>query len=239
MKISTYAFVALLGASQLLACGGASGQADDESSAGGATNVSGSGGAATGGAGTGGVGTGGASTGGGATLDCSPISPCGGDLVGRWRVVDYCPPTVSSVPECNGLITDESVLSDFFYVFESDGVLQMEGTPLVSIDQSATDACAKAAGFSDVEAYCADASEPRDTDPPVTTTFSVSDVRCNCHLEVQAPATPPGVFSVSDGVLSMGTEDEPAVIVGPYCVTGDSLRIATSEYGTAILLVRE
>jgi hypothetical protein len=153
--------------------------------------------------------------------------------------VDYCPPTVSSVPECNGLITDEAVLSDFFYVFESDGVLQMEGTPVVTIDQSATDACAKAAGFSDVAAFCADASAPRDTDQPVTTTCAVSDGRCNCQSEVQAPATPPAVYSVSDGVLSIGTDAQPSLIVGAYCVTGDSLRIATSEYGSGILLVRE
>jgi hypothetical protein len=159
--------------------------------------------------------------------------------------VDYCPPTQSTYPECNGLITDESVLSDFFWVFESDGSFRVEGLPVLTVDQSATEACAQAAGYADAAAYCAEASEPTggdttDGDPVVTTTCSLSDGSCSCHSEIQPPdmLPEPQPYEVNAGVLTLGSTSE-HTLEGAYCVTGSSLRIATSQYGSAILLVRE
>ncbi len=242
MNCFACALISVLGASLLLACGGATGDADGQSSTGGSTNASGSGSASTGtgGTGIGGAGTGGASSGGSAALDCSPISPCGGELLGRWKVVDYCPPTASTVPECTGVIADESVIGDFFYVFEADGVLRVEGTPVLTVDVSASEACTKAMGYSDAAAYCAEVTAA-ETEENVTRTCSASEGRCDCHTEIeQLAGVPEQTYSASDGVLRIGFEAQPALVEGAYCVTGDSLRFQTSaEAGSAMLLVRE
>ena len=97
------------------------------------------------------LGCGGSSSGSAAAPACGNFVPCGGDLVGKWQVVDMCLDDAASLvsgavdePACKGLFRGVDVHASGSYEFTADGKSTESVTFTIDEDVLWTTACLSA-----------------------------------------------------------------------------------------------
>jgi hypothetical protein len=237
---------AVLGGSALLvlmtafACGGSS--AINTGKGAGARGGSG------GGAGAGAVGSlgGTGGTAGSPPGDCPAFTPCGGDVLGAWRIVSICgaftPESNPDVPECAGTAVSESFMGDGVYTFQDDGTATLTGTITVTADEVVTDACSQAQyGFS-AALLCAGLNASNDlpqgqagadgtggATPAISFMCTVDGTDCACHIvEGPVPVDQSATYSVQGEQITIGSN------TSDYCVDGDTLTIQGTSASTGL-----
>ncbi len=170
----------------------------------------------------------------GAWRECS-FTPCGGDLLGTWRVEGHCsnqeftPPEVAWCPGVEGHV--EEVLS-------GEGTYNEDGTWVSSYAQSAftvttfSAECVTASGLGTCaaindEIYSGDA-------------VCVGDpaIACVCTATLASDTAESGGTWTADGNSIAVTVTGGPTLTGEYCVDGDELRNSYEELGFVQVLVR-
>jgi hypothetical protein len=191
------------------------------------------GGAATGGAANGGAANGGSSSATGGGSSCPAGNPCGGDLVGTWKVTSSCL-TVSG--EVNILLAGIGCTRA-----AATGSLKVDGKWTVSSDGTFTDATTTSGDQQlKLEPKCLDVSGTKTTCGEVSAAFvavgypqanctSSADGGCNCTAHAQQdggfafvsgnPLTE-GMYSIKDNVVT--NTDGRTTQNYSYCVTSGS-----------------
>jgi hypothetical protein len=211
---------------------------DDTS--GGAGTASAGGSPSSGGSGTGGL----ASGAGGPTASCTSVAPCGGSVVGAWKVTSSCLKLSGDM--------DVSLASLGCPTVPVVGSLSTTGTFVANADGtfadntittgSATFPLAKAClSISSVERTCEQVSSIFEALGWKTSTCSETNGQCNCKVTaeqhgglgaISGVATTQGKYTTSGNTLT--TED----LSFPYCVAGDALTVTpqvSSLTGTILL----
>ncbi len=193
---------------------------------GGQTSVGGSGGAANGGST--------AATGG--TSSCSSGTPCGGDVVGTWKVTLSCLTVTGQV--------DISLASLGCTKVNVTGAVQVTGTLTVNMDGTYTDGTSTSGDQQlTLPAACLDVSATTTTCDRVgnglvsvgyTTATCTSDTAtggCNCTAHagqqgsmgfVSASPVTDGLFTISGSTFT-GGDGLRTVMAYPYCISGTTL----------------
>jgi len=220
-------------------------------------------------AGTGGTGgttggTGGTTGGTGGTIeilpDCPAFTPCGGDIVGVWRLESICGAVTSSSNEtsCVGQTVVESLAGNAIYTFGVDGTATVTGNLSIVGDISVTDACAQSMGTT-AAAYCevlsaaaggtgslggaggtggagaaagtgGTAGSAGTGDPAIDISCMLSASQCDCHLEEG-----PILVESTATYVTMGTQVIVDGTPSDYCVEGSTLTVSgTTSTGTAL-----
>jgi hypothetical protein len=213
--------------------GGAAGQqrggADSgATSAGGATH----GGGVSGGAG----GTSSADSAAGGAGHCPGFVACGGNLVGRWKVVKVCASAAESkklgddVEFCADSSIVATVTATGFVDFDAQGALKFDTVTAAHLVESIPTSCVVA------KRDCAGVQAAIAAEPGTTmATCQTTAAGCDCIYDVRAP------HRVEDSYVASGTQftdtspGDGKKTISEYCVEGTSLRI--SDDSAAVELV--
>lgn len=172
--------------------------------------------------------------------DCSSYTACGGNLVGRWRMLASCFGTAGNDPACDGYVSNQTTSGTAIYEFGSDGVLRYEGAIHVAYDVSVTEACAQAVAHRDLPGYCKLLEDSADDNPrvPADITCNVSDSLCECHVD-QGPISggSGSSYALSGNSVTM-LEDGGANTYG-YCVRDDMLTLGSLTGAPNSVFVRQ
>lgn len=160
---------------------------------------------------------------------CSSFAPCGGNVLGRWKIQASCSGTFASTTECEGYVTSNSTSGDALYAFAADGTATSEGSLTTSMDISVTDACAASLQQVDAAEYCKNTEEGT-SGVPSTATCTASAGVCECHVitgPIQGPATPEA-YQTSGTNITIGSRTQ------DYCVSGDTLTFGFNGYPSTV-----
>jgi len=177
---------------------------------------------------------------------CEPIEPCGGELVGTWRVEASCSERTEEQaidtleeelpPECNGALESaESDSSDLSLTFGADGVLTVAGSSSLRLEYTFNDACL-AALYPEPRSASADTCTQLGPDmagamPTAlvnTASCTFESGGCACVFAFAPDLSVSGPYTAADGQLTV--EDQPLA----YCVAGDELRLGLPSLGGSI-----
>jgi hypothetical protein len=160
----------------------------------------------------------------GSHASCTAVAPCGGNLVGTWKLQDSCSSSTSTVScgtnhtafseNLNGTITFNS---DMTYALSSGG----DETITLTIPLS----CFTNTGTTTDLACTGVRSGPSSLPGPGTCTVSGSN--CDCHMDEPLPnVTESGTYGLSGSMITTtpSNGDGTNSTVG-YCVSGDTLSI--------------
>lgn len=151
---------------------------------------------------------------------CGAMTPCGGNIVGRWRLVTSC--VTGESRECADYTDGIAYSGDLTYVFEADGLAHPDGSATMTWDLTVTDACAVSIGMEDAAAYCDNIQMPvPEQEVTLDAECTTPPGRCECHVvrppvEFDRDAEP---YRTSGPELTLGDETL------SYCVDGDRLRL--------------
>ena len=235
----------------VVACGGSSTSESAKGGSGGTSGTTGGTGGTTGGTGGTTGGTGGSIT---FTTDCPAFTPCGGDIVGAWRMQSICGALTTSTGS-QDCVNESEMLTlggDALYTLGADGTLTITGNLLLAGDLSVTEACAQAMGTTATE-YCAllsaagaaagsggtgaggtagtsgAAGSGGSATPNIDISCMLNASVCNCHV-VEGPVpidnTSPYQIVGNSYVVNGGSTD--------YCVDGNTLTIAQTSSSGAL-----
>ena len=191
---------------------------------------------------SGGSSSGGASSG-GAGPSCSALSPCGGSVVGAWKVTSSClklsgemDVTLASLG-CSTVPVVGSLTTTGTFVANADGTF----TDNTRTTGSATFPLARAClSISSVERTCEQISSIFQAVGWTTSTCTTTNGQCNCSVTADQPGglgtlseveTTKGQYSTSGNLLT--TDDT----VTPYCVSGEQLTVAPTFPGLSGTIV--
>jgi hypothetical protein len=195
----------------LVSCGGGSGAAGTGGSGGHAGNGSG-GGTATGG-------TGGATDGG---ASCPAFTPCGGNLVGTWKVIQTC---ASSRYDLSGACGGADAWATS--VFTLTGTITYNGDLTYASSLSGTQVVHYHYPSSCLAPSSCDQFQQTLANGGVTNLTCTTDAAAaTCDCDGVAPATvksQTGTYSVT-GTTVTDAGDDGTTSSGPYCVEGNILR---------------
>lgn len=206
--------------------------------------------------GSGGSSGGGGSGAGGTNGDtCSVPAPCGGNIVGTWRILSACGSIASSACPPSQTISVHTSWAQVTYTFASDGTVSLAGsgptTEVVRypigclsaiVDAGASEACATFEHLIQTSLQNPDAGPPNGTITSFTCSMDGSDA-CLCNEVVEVTTqmltdtyTTSGnqiTFINASADAGSGASDSH----GEYCVSGNTLTIhvldatgATSEF---------
>lgn len=161
---------------------------------------------------------------------CTAVEGCGGDVVGKWDIVDLCvasQPTAPQ-PECEGAVSYSSIDASGQVEFSADGRTISSFDLELRATYRFTSACLSAQTGQDVnvdEALC-DAIETEALGSPTTTEMSCTLLAedCVCQLAFVNSARGEGGYTIS-GTDLIGDDAS----VNPYCVTGDTFRMTVQS----------
>lgn len=159
---------------------------------------------------------------------CESFTPCGGNLLGGWRVRAACVGAAPDLAVCDGYASNRTVSGTAIYDFGSDGILRYEGSFSLSFDISASEACAQAVARKDAAGYCKLLADSSDDNPrvPSSITCSVADASCSCHVE-QGPISGgnDSSFALASNSVTILADGVPTVY--GYCVSDNTLTLGT------------
>ena len=194
----------------LAACGSSGGQTTDGGNGSGGSGSKGSGGAGGQASGTGGSGA-----------SCPPtVSPCGGNIVGTWKVTQYCVTTTQVLSSAGSGCTGATATYQFFYsgslTFNTDGTFDSAVTGGATVTEQFPSGC-NPFGFT-----CQQLGQSA-MDAGTGTCSADATGGCTCDVATKAlmPASPTGTYSVSGSTLT--TVDNGNATTNSYCVQGASL----------------
>jgi hypothetical protein len=212
-------------------------------------------GGSSGSGGTGGSsgGTGGSSGSGGVVIsdECPDYAPCGGDIVGSWRVTAICgavTPAAALLP-CDTATASQSLTIDGVYTFNADGTASIGGTAQGAIDVEVSDECAMEQGLSAQE-FCqlfellaagglGTGMGDMGQAPPVDVDCTYADSVCTCHAEQDVPLDENSTYVVSGNEITVTNTDDGEVFAGDFCVDGDELMLHQTSNDSIVSATRE
>jgi len=181
----------------------------------------------------------------GAAGACTPVEPCGGDILGLWQVESLCfareqaaQAFESGLPaECAGAFSSaDAVVQDATLDYGADGTLTTTGTAQVHASYSFSLACLRSF-LPDLSAsslsgmFCASIVgrvwSSLDRLEPVEgiTSCSSSGSACDCETSALADLASSVSYTTSDDQLVIGARS------APYCVSGDRLEQGNATLG--------
>jgi hypothetical protein len=239
--------------------GGSGGAGTGGNGTGGTTGGSGGKGGASGSAGVSGSGGAGGSTGGsggsGGGVDiseeCPDYAPCGGDIVGSWRMTAICGGVTPAemISPCETSMPSQSLTVDGVYTFNADGTASIEGTAHGTIDVAVTDECAMMQGMS-AQQYCtlfellASGGLGSGMDGLGQAQLPVVDCLhedglCTCHAEQDVLIEENSTYVVSGNEITLTNTVDGAVFEGDFCVDGDELMLRQTSNDSIVSATRE
>jgi hypothetical protein len=240
--------------------GGSGGTTGGSGGTTGGSTTGGSGGTTGGSAGTSGSGgTTTAGTGGGVTIvdECPDYMPCGGDVVGSWRIRSICGETATAAPEspcADASPTEPSLMIDALYTFNADGTATFSGTANADFLLEISDACAMDQYGTDAQSLCtllpilgagglgAGGTDEMPEDIPIMIDCDYADGICNCHIvEGPIPIMESSTYEISGNQITMTNTEDGTVTTGDFCVDGDDLDIREmdAEGSSMVSLTRD
>jgi hypothetical protein len=208
------------------------------SGSGGTTN--GSGGTTSGSGGTT-NGSGGTTSGsgGGAGVDistsCPTLTPCGGNLVGTWRLQTLCSNSTCT-SGCPDEIKSLTYSGNVLYDFTSDGRVNVVGTLNADLEISVSDACAQSANLADAQTYCTEqqssASGSGGAGDSSSFDCTYKAPNCECSVKGSTAIDDSGTYAVSGTqvtITSSGGDSMLTTSTSSFCVSGDTLIVGASD----------
>ncbi|HTQ02759.1 MAG TPA: hypothetical protein VMI54_02840 [Polyangiaceae bacterium] len=186
--------------------------------------------------------------------NCPDFSPCGGDVVGTWKMSSLCGASDTSnagsggmagVPSCATDGTTESANSDVVITFGSDGSYSAKGTITISLDFTFDDTCAMASFGVDAATTCAVlAAAGGSAMTGGSLSCAPKDADCSCHFTSDPSETDDeGTYTISGDEVTLNyveTDSDgtttPYMETDPYCVDGDTLTTDSANMGNGGLL---
>jgi hypothetical protein len=157
-------------------------------------------------------------------LTCETGGRCGGDLVGRWRLLGGCAGLAPSPAFCAAATVDTSgLVLEGTVDFDADGRFTASVEPRGTLAASVPDECLMGLAC---EAF-ADAVIASGQGPPVESarcTHQAGTCRCLFQLRAQAQSARGGFVTAGTTVTLDGAATQPASL--DYCRTSDRLSIA-------------
>ncbi len=196
------------------------------------------------------VGCGGSSGGtpGGQVGNCMPVAPCGGNLVGTWKIVDSCSAgTASPNPSCPGETTQVSSLSvSGTYTFNGDGTysasLSETAAETITIPTSCLSTSTIPATCDQLSMSLTGPISTSDDAGTGSTTgmCTTASGSCNCAFRLSvSSAMDTGTYATSGDTVRLNESS----ISETYCVSGSALYLlgvvtdaGTSATGTGYVL---
>lgn len=180
---------------------------------------------------------------------CGQVSPCGGSLVGTWKIVAGCANTSSSTIPANQACPGESVGSESVsasgtVTFNSDGTYAVTSTLGSSVTITVPTSCLTSGS---VSISCSDLGSTLGGaigDAGDTTSCTMSGSACACTVSQPAQTvTEMGTYTTADDSFtatpsSSSTGNTMAGTNG-YCVQGNTLHVLAggADAGTSVDLV--
>lgn len=180
---------------------------------------------------------------------CSPVAPCGGDVVGTWDVQSFClPPDAAELalgdalpPACDDtFVSAEATPSGVSQVYNSDGTLGRSGTVNLHNQYRFTEACLTALSpeVPNVAVACENIAAGSFSgitleNPELWALECVeSGGACECDGTASVDVTGTGTYTVLGSSISAGDG------AASYCISGDQLTLQAPEFGGDIVAQR-
>jgi hypothetical protein len=179
--------------------------------------------------------------------DCPGFAPCGGDVVGRWKLSSECggfEVSMPTVPECDGLTSNATSSGDIGYEFRTDGSVALDGYLLVNLDLDYTEACTQALYGVSAQEQCdtLDGTNQNSSDQSgsVDASFScqLSGTTCSCHVResIATNGTTLATYTISGNQITLIDPSDGSTQTSDYCVEGNQLKLramgaAEGSYG--------
>jgi hypothetical protein len=171
---------------------------------------------------------------GSAAASCGKVAPCGGDIVGTWKIVASCTqaPSPSTTGTCptGGTVQALSVDASGTATFNADMTYSVNITELVSETVDVALSCLSANGVTE---SCADLSTAIASSAPdagATSSCTTAGANCSCTLSESEPAIDEtGTYTVSGTAFTtmQGTGSNSGMGGGSYCVQGNTLILSS------------
>ena len=170
----------------------------------------------------------------GASGSCGMVQPCGGAVVGTWKVSDECQPGASSATSssCGVTITSRLTLSGTF-TFNADLTyaesLLQSGAFTVSVPATCLSPRSAIATCADVQAFYQGTVQSH-PDRYRSVSCAGAGAGCECQIEVvPQSATSSGTYATGTmaggpGTLRL-TDSSGSSVGGDYCVSGNELHL--------------
>jgi hypothetical protein len=175
----------------------------------------------------------------GASGSCGKVSPCGGDVVGTWKIVDSCEEgsslstANSSCPSETGQVTSMSASGTA--TFNSDMTYALSLTESFSETLSVPMSCLSMGG---ITVTCDELTTALggllESDGGTTTNCTASGSGCDCNISLSGLTTNDmGTYTVSGNTLTTTSTTSPGTTGGgDYCVQGgNTLHLISTQMG--------
>lgn len=169
-----------------------------------------------------------------AASSCGKVAPCGGDIVGSWKIVASCaqaPSTTGDPCSNGGTVQAVSVAASGTATFNADMTYSVD---VAESDSETVDVPLSCLSVNGVAGSCADlAMAIGSVAPDAGTTASCTTAGANCSCTVSEAGTTfdeTGTYTVSGTAFTtmQGTGANTGTGGGSYCVQGNTLHILST-----------
>jgi hypothetical protein len=171
---------------------------------------------------------------------CGDFTACGGDIVGTWRMQDYCSDDLAralgmnTVDACQGAVLSLDFVVEGTYTFDGADTRSYAWAADMSMHTRYSPACLRELlgdGAQDVAAACGAIDDRFRSSPTFTSGSCVLDAsHCDCMVSAQVESMGSESYRVS-GTTLLDPDDPPS----DYCVQGDTLTMV--EHDEADVLI--
>ncbi len=170
--------------------------------------------------------------------DCGKVAPCGGDIVGTWKIVDSCA-DISSASLANSACPNETLSVNSISVSGSV-TFTANMTYTVSASESASETlsvpmnCLSSGGVTvtcDDLATAANGLNKSDGGTTTMTTCTTSGSSCSCNITASGVSDDEmGTYTLSGNTFSTSPTAPAGATAGTgsYCVQGNTLHITST-----------
>lgn len=176
---------------------------------------------------------------GGSADDCGKIAPCGGNIVGTWKIVDSCAdssPATTSTGSCPGeTFQVASFSASGTIAFNADMTYKVSLTESASETATAPTSCLSTGGIPvSCDEFAKVVAEVTPADAGASTTCTASGSTCSCHVDLSGLAVHEmGTYSLSGNTISSTPSPSTGMSsAAGYCVQGNTLHITSTLMGT-------
>jgi len=173
---------------------------------------------------------------------CSPVVPCGGDIVGTWDVQSFCLPQDAAEialaealpPACDdAFVSADATPSAVSMVYNTDGTVGMSGVVNLHNEYRFTEACLAALSpeTPNLSAACDSViagsfSGIQFEDPDVWELDCVeSGGACECDGTAAVDVSSTGTYTVAGNAITTGDAS------AAYCISGEQLTLQAPAFG--------
>ena len=174
--------------------------------------------------------------------NCGKVAPCGGDIVGTWKVVDSCAdsaPATTSTGACPGETFQVASLSASGTItFSADMTYDVSLIESASETATVPTSCLGTGGTGGIPVSCDEfakvLAEVTPADAGASTTCAASGSNCRCNTVLSGLAVhDKGTYALSGSTLtSTSIPSTGTSTAAGYCVQGNTLHITSTLMGT-------